>query len=120
MKIKLIIILFGISCLFFPAELMEAEGSAWKELIKAGAKIGKEIGKKGGSAGAREARGAADDGVKLLKELAAELKEYTGGKWGEFKKIGHHDDNIGGEIAFSIKDSIRNALDACGELDVDY
>lgn len=115
MKIKLIIILFGISCLFFPAELMEAEGSAWQQLIKTGAKIGKEIGKKGGSAVAREARGAADDGAKLLKELAAELKEYTG-----LKKIGpQYDDNIGGEIAFSIKDSIRKSLVACGELDVD-
>ena len=64
MKIKLIIILFGISCLFFPAELMEAEGSAWKELAKVGAKIGKEIGKKG----PRGDRGAADDIAKRVQD----------------------------------------------------
>ena len=34
MKIKLIIILFSISCLFFPAGLMEAEASAIGIILK--------------------------------------------------------------------------------------
>ena len=59
MKIKLIIILFGISCLFFPAELMEAEGSPASSAIKGAWKTCKEIcpevGERGGQFIARGA-----------------------------------------------------------------
>ena len=93
MKIKLIIILFGISCLFFPAELMEAEagiGSIIKGITKAAPKVVKGM-KGAGDDVAKGAKGLGDDphALKPLKEFGDGFKEYFG-----LKTVGHHNVNF--------------------------
>ena len=112
MKIKLIIILFGIFCLIFPsANLMEAEallGGIIKGISKAVPKVAKGM-KGAGDDVAKGAKGLGDDphALKPLKEFGDEFKEYFG-----LKTVGHHNENFGGEIAVEIKNSVKKYNDA--------
>ena len=105
MKIKLIIILFGISCLFFPAELMEAEaglGSIIKGIAKPALKVGKGM-RGAGDDVAKGAKGLVDDPhIKPLKEVGDMFKEYFG-----LKQVGSQTKNLGGDISAEIKNTAQ-------------
>ena len=113
MKIKLIIILFGISCLFFPAELMEAEagiGSIIKGITKAAPKVVKGM-KGAGDDVAKGAKGLGDDPhIKPLKEVGDMFKEYFG-----LEEVRNYDQRFFEELPYEILQMVRQSLRESGE-----